>query len=204
MDNKQRIEQFEKMAHDDPDNELGHLTLGKAYIEAQRYEEAAASLKRALDLNPKLSKAYELVGGALDRAGQRELAVEFLTRGVQVADQRGDRKPREAMAQMLRDFGAEVPEAPAVAVRTGPDGGGGATGDGFRCSRCGRPDGKHDKAPFKGELGQRVLDNVCKSCFREWIGMGTKVINEMSLVMADPKSQETYDQHMIEFLQLEE
>jgi Fe-S cluster biosynthesis and repair protein YggX len=34
--------------------------------------------------------------------------------------------------------------------------------------------------------------------------MGTKVINELGLVMSNPESQATYDQYMIEFLQLED
>ncbi len=204
MDDDKRIEQFEKMAHDDPGNELGHFSLGKAYIEAGRHEEAAASLKRALDLNPNLSKAYELLGGALERIGQRETAVEVLTRGVRIADERGDRKPRDAMADMLRGFGAPVPalkQPDAAAAIAAPAG---EAEVGFRCRRCGRPDGKHDKPPFKGELGRKVHQTVCKPCFREWVAMGTKVINELGLVMADPKAQETYDQYMIEFLQLEE
>ena len=33
--------------------------------------------------------------------------------------------------------------------------------------------------------------------------MGTKVINELGLPLANPKAQEIYDQHMKEFLMLE-
>lgn len=204
-----RIQQFEKMAHDDPNNELGHFSLGKAYLEADRFEEAAASLKRALDLNPTLSKAYELIAVALDGAGQRETAVEFLTRGVEVADERGDRKPRDAMADMLRRWGRSVPAFKESAAGAGTAAraadAGRATGSatGFQCCRCGRPSGQLEKAPFKGDQGRRIYENVCQFCWREWIAMGTKVINELGLVMANPKDQATYDQYMFEFLQLE-
>ena len=34
--------------------------------------------------------------------------------------------------------------------------------------------------------------------------MGTKVINELGLVLREPECQTTYDQYMVEFLQLEE
>ncbi len=204
-----RIRQFEKMAQDDPNNELGHFSLGKAYLEAGRHAEAATSLKRALDLNPTMSKAYELIGTALDRAGQRELAIEMLTRGITVSDERGDRKPREAIAALLREFGAPVPEPKHAAASAGPSGSPGMAGDsqsaspdGFSCARCGRPSGKLEKPPFKGPLGQRILEQVCQPCWREWIGMGTKVINEMGLQLANRAHQDTYDQYMIEFLQL--
>jgi Fe-S cluster biosynthesis and repair protein YggX len=32
--------------------------------------------------------------------------------------------------------------------------------------------------------------------------MGTKVINELRLPLADPQAQKMYDQHMLEFLNL--
>lgn len=197
------------MAQDDPNNELGHFSLGKAYLEAGRNTEAAASLKRALDLNPTMSKAYELIGAALHRGGQRELAIEMLTRGIAVADERGDRKPREAIAALLREFGAPVPEPKSMATPHGRAGSAGISGgapspspDGFSCARCGRPSGKLEKAPFKGALGQQIHEQVCQTCWREWIGMGTKVINEMGLQLANRAHQDTYDQYMIEFLQL--
>ncbi|MCG3132097.1 MAG: Fe(2+)-trafficking protein [Phycisphaerae bacterium] len=202
--NDERIRQFEKMANDDPNNELAHMSLGKAYLEAERFVEAATSLKRALDLNPTLSKAYEMLGASLMRAGQKDMAVEVFTRGIHVADERGDRKPRDAMAALLREAGAAVPAFREEKARpAAPATGEGAAVPGFSCSRCGRPSGKMERPPFKGPLGQKILDHVCLTCWREWIPMGTKVINEMGLQLASRQHQDTYDQFMIEFLQLE-
>jgi Fe-S cluster biosynthesis and repair protein YggX len=200
-----RIEQFAKMAREDPDNELGHFSLGKACLEAGRFEEAAASLHRATTLNPRLSKAYQLLGEALEKSGRRTEAVEVLTQGVRTADEQGDRAPREAMAERLRGMGAAVPAfreaarppqpaAPTSALAT----------PGFRCSRCGRPSGQLPRPPFKGALGEKVLQRICATCWREWILMGTKVINELGLALSDPASQQVYDQYMVEFLQLED
>ena len=73
----------------------------------------------------------------------------------------------------------------------------------FSCIRCGRPDQQIEKAPFKGALGEKVHANVCKGCWQEWIGMGTKVINEMGLSLASPEAQTAYDQQMVEFLGLD-
>ncbi len=203
MDHERRIQQFKQMAEADPNNELGHFSLGKVYCEVGRYEDAAKSLSRALQLNPMLSKAYQLLAEAYDRAGRRQDAIDVLTRGVTVADDQGDRMPRDAMADMLKSWGAPVPTflAPAKAGReeaaTGP-----ATA-GFHCSRCGRPDDQLPKPPFKGPVGEKIYANVCRSCWREWIAMGTKVINELGLVLSTPIGQQTYDQYMMEFLQLE-
>lgn len=203
MDIQTKILQFEKMAHDDPNNELGHFSLGKAYLEAGRAGDAVRALLRAIDLNPSLSKAYELASQASEAAGDRGKAVELLKRGLTVADERGDRKPREAMAAILQDWGVEVPPPP-VAATPHPDAAAGDAVEGFTCSRCGSPHGKLDRPPFRGPLGQRIFDHICRSCWREWIPMGTKVINELGLQLADKRHQETYDQYMLEFLQLEQ
>ena len=39
-DLENRIAQFQKMANDDPDNELGHYRLGQLYMENKQFEEA--------------------------------------------------------------------------------------------------------------------------------------------------------------------
>ncbi len=77
-------------------------------------------------------------------------------------------------------------------------------GTGFSCSRCGRPNQQLEKTPFRGPLGEKVWNHICSVCWQEWIGMGTRVINELGLVLGSPAGQEVYDQHMVEFLQLEE
>jgi Fe-S cluster biosynthesis and repair protein YggX len=199
-----RIAQFQNMAAADPNNELGHFSLGKAYLEAGRFPEAVASFARALELNPSLSKAYHLCGEAAMKAGDTKKAVEVMARGVEVADELGDRMPRDAMAKLLNELGVAVPAfRSAPTGKTGTSAGaGGATG--FRCSRCGRPEGNLDRPPFKGTLGARIAANVCTSCWRDWIHMGTKVINELGLQMNTPEAQAAYDAHLVEFLQIED
>jgi len=203
MDDR-RIQQFKQMAEADPENELGHFSLGKAYLDAGRHADAIGPLSRALELNPKMSKGYQLLGDALNRSGDRKRATETVTRGVTIADRQGDRMPRDAMATMLREWNAPVPafqsadRPEAVAVEST------AATTGFQCSRCGRPGGQLPKLPFKGPLGERIFKHVCGTCWREWIGMGTKVINELGLVLSNKAGQDAYDQYMIEFLQLED
>ncbi len=199
-----RIQQFKQMAEADPDNELGHFSLGKIYLESGRFDDAIPPLSRATEPNPKLSKAYQLLGEAYEKAGAREKAVDVVTRGVTVADEQGDRVPRDAMAAMLTGWGAPVPGF-KVEARAAPEAqAGGATTPGFRCSRCGCPGGQLEKTPFKGPLGQTVLESVCSNCWREWVLTGTKVINELGLALSTAAGQEAYDQYMVEFLQLED
>lgn len=200
MDAQNRIEQFKKMAEADPENELGHFSLGSAYLEAGQLDVAVSSLTRALELNPKLSKVYQLLGEAYQKSGNRADAVEVVRRGTKVADAQGDRMPLDAMVAMLREWGETVPELgqPKVAedVADTSDGGN------FRCARCGSPKQQLPKPPFKGALGAKVLANTCDACWREWIQMGTKVINELGLALSTEEGQQSYDQYMVEFLQL--
>ncbi len=203
MDPEVRIQQFRQMADSDPENELGHFSLGKAYIEAGRFAEAAVSLQRVLELKPTFSKAYHLLGTALDAAGKRDDAVQTVTKGVTLADEQGDRMPRDAMADMLRAWGAAVPAFKEAAKSDAPMAEG-TSEEGFQCIRCGRPGGQLPKQPFRGPLGEKIHQHVCTSCWGEWIPMGTKVINELGLTLSTQAGQDSYDQYMIEFLQMEE
>jgi tetratricopeptide (TPR) repeat protein len=112
MADTSRIEQFRKMASDDPDNELGHFSLARAYLDAGMNAEAIGSLETVLRLNPNISKAYQLIGQALLKENRREEAIERLTQGVKVADDRGDVMPRTEMAKMLGELGVAAPEPP--------------------------------------------------------------------------------------------
>ena len=194
---QQRIEQFRKMAADDPSNELGHLSLGRELLKAGQAEEAVESFKRTLELNERFSKAYQLLGEALLKLDRPGDAATVLKRGVQVAAERGDRLPKEAMIQQLEAMGEEVPDVErARDIEVGE----GQVLD----SRSGQVGPRLPRPPFKGTLGQVIYDNVSATTWQEWIGMGTKVINELRLPMSDPKAQEMFDQHMIEFLNLRE
>ena len=76
MSEDPRITRFKQMVEADPDDELGHFSLGTAYLKADRLEEAAASLARVLELNPRMSKAYQLLGEAYEKDGRRDKAVD--------------------------------------------------------------------------------------------------------------------------------
>jgi Fe-S cluster biosynthesis and repair protein YggX len=53
-----------------------------------------------------------------------------------------------------------------------------------------------------GALGSQVLERICEPCWREWIAMSIKVINEYRLNLASEQGSQIYDAHMKEFLGL--
>jgi Fe-S cluster biosynthesis and repair protein YggX len=68
-----------------------------------------------------------------------------------------------------------------------------------KCIRLGREAEGLDRAPWPGELGQRIYDNVSKEAWREWIGEATKLLNETRLDPTSPAAQEFYGQKMQEY-----
>ena len=49
-----------------------------------------------------------------------------------------------------------------------------------------------DKPPIKGELGQRLFENVSKEGWKQWIAHSTMLINELRLDFNDPKAQQKW------------
>ena len=193
-----RIEQFRKMADADPDNELGHFSLGRAYFDAEMLPEAAASFERVIHLNPKLSKVYQLLATALLKMAKPDQAIERLTAGVKMADERGDLMPKNEMIRMLKELGAPVPQTKAVQAEQ-------PVGEGqVLDSRSGKIGSKLPHPPFSNKMGRFLQRHVSAESWREWIGMGTKVINEMRLPLSDPRAQKIFDDQMLEFLNLTE
>ena len=194
-----RIDQFRQMAEADPSNELGHFSLGRALADAGRHGEAVESYDRALAINPNLGKAYHLKAQSLLAQDQRDAAIDALTTGVTVAHERGEVLPKNDMLSMLRDLGAPEPELASSASAVEQVGEGQVLD-----RRTGRVGRRLPKPPLRGPLGQAIYDNVSAESWAEWIGMGTKVINELRLPMSDPQAQKMFDQHMVEFLNLKD
>jgi Fe-S cluster biosynthesis and repair protein YggX len=192
-----RIKRFTELTLADPSNELGFFSLGRAYVDAGKPAEAVPSLQRVIALNPGFSKAYALLGLAQRTCGDQPGAIETLTRGYRVAHDKGDLMPRNDMAMMLKEMGAPIPEIKVEELQAED-----AAAGKIKCSRCGRVAPKMPEAPFGGELGTQIHNTVCNPCFREWIGQGTKVINELRLNLTEKPAQDVYDQHMKEFLNL--
>lgn len=198
-----RIAQFRKMATDDPDNELGHFRLGQLLMEAGDFADAAKSFERTLELSPEFSKVFQLLGDCLIKLNQKEKAIEVLTRGWKVADERGDKMPRDAMANLLAKNGAPIPQTQAAVVDDGsPD-------TGFRCQRPGCMEGKRAKqlpaAPVPDAIGERIHKDVCAACWQLWFkDLSIKVINELRLDLSSEFGQNEYDRHMREFFGFDE
>ena len=61
--------------------------------------------------------------------------------------------------------------------------------DGLTCARCSKPGDQLKAPPFPTDLGGRIYDSVCITCWQEWLKEQTAIINHYGLNLLDPKSK---------------
>ena len=95
-----RIEYFERMLADNPDNPTGLLALANEYNKVDRYEDEAAVLERYVAVvgADDEGNAYLRLGDALQRIGRRDEARAAYEAGVSQAEKFG----HSGMAEDLR------------------------------------------------------------------------------------------------------
>src|SRR4029077_17431074 len=64
------------------------------------------------------------------------------------------------------------------------------------CVKLGRELPGLDRVPWKGELGQRIYDNVSKEAWRTWVEHSKMLMNEFRLNPLDPNSQKIIAEQM--------
>ncbi|MEO0813585.1 MAG: oxidative damage protection protein [Myxococcota bacterium] len=55
-------------------------------------------------------------------------------------------------------------------------------------------------APLKGELGERIYNEISEEAWKQWIAHSIMVINEFRLNPSEPKAQEILTQQAEQFL----
>lgn len=194
-----RIMQWENMTQADPENDMGWFSLGNAYKDAERAEDAERAYARTLELNPIMSRAAQLRAQVLIGLGREDEAVDLLTDGYKIAAERGDIMPQKAMGSLLEKLGKAIPEVQQASVPPEVE-----SGEAIIDRRTGRAGPRLPDPPMRGTLGQFIYDHYTLDTWREWIAMGTKVINELRLDFSNVDHQKTYDLHMMEWLGISE
>ena len=72
-------------------------------------------------------------------------------------------------------------------------------GEMVQCARLKREAEGLDRQPYPGELGKRILENVSKEAWQEWLRHQTMLINEYRLSPVDPKSRSFLEEQMEKF-----
>ena len=56
------------------------------------------------------------------------------------------------------------------------------------------------QAPYPGEMGERIYQNVSAEAWQSWLERLVMIVNEYQLNSADPGSLKTIEEHMIGYL----
>ena len=195
METADRIAQWKNMTQADPDNSMGWLSLGTAYKDADRDEEAVEALQKAIGIDEGLSRAYQLLGQVLIKLSRDDEAGQVLTQGYTIAAEHGDVMPQKAMGSLLEKIDQPVPQVESAAPAAVID-----DANTIIDRRTGQPGARLPDPPMRGPLGKFIFDHYSRDTWSEWIGMGTKVINELHLDFSNSEHQHVYDQHMMEWL----
>lgn len=93
-----RIEYFERMLADNPNNPTGLLALANEYNKVGRYEDEAAVLEHYVETHEDEGNAYMRLGEALQRIGRVDEARATYEKGIGQAEKFG----HSGMAEDLR------------------------------------------------------------------------------------------------------
>lgn len=68
-----------------------------------------------------------------------------------------------------------------------------------QCVKLGTEAEGLDFAPYPGDLGKRIYENVSKQGWESWVGHQTMLINEYRLTPVDPKARKFLEEEMEKF-----
>lgn len=196
MDPEARIQQFRKLIEQDPTSDMAYFSLGQALSQAGRFDEAGDAFKKCTELNPAMTKGFQLGGAAYMAAGKDDEAKELLLAGYTEATTRGDLMPKKAMGELLTQLGEAVPEV-EDAPSDEPTGS-------FKCQKTGRMGNQLPRPPFKNGVGKWIHENISRETFDEWIRLGTKIINELRLDLSRDDHDAVYDYGMRRFVGIDD
>lgn len=102
MEGPSVISNLEKLLSQGRESALLRYSLGNEYLKIREIWVAIFHLKRALDLDPKYSAAWKLLGMALAEGGVLNEALNTYRHGIEVAQQRGDQQAVKEMSVFAR------------------------------------------------------------------------------------------------------
>jgi Fe-S cluster biosynthesis and repair protein YggX len=59
----------------------------------------------------------------------------------------------------------------------------------IHCRRCGDDAPRMSRAPFKNEVGERIVAEICANCWKDWLQHQTLLINHYGLDPREPKAR---------------
>jgi Tfp pilus assembly protein PilF len=96
------IDTFISMLEKGNDNALLRYSLGNEYFKVGDFEQAIIHLEKAIEQNQSYSAAWKLYAKALSDNKQTEEAINAYTKGINVAEENGDKQAIKEMQVFLK------------------------------------------------------------------------------------------------------
>ena len=68
------------------------------------------------------------------------------------------------------------------------------------CTRCGQERDQLPFRPFQNEIGLRIFESICNTCWGEWLKTQQQLINHYALNVREPKAKQFLFANMEQFL----
>jgi Fe-S cluster biosynthesis and repair protein YggX len=68
------------------------------------------------------------------------------------------------------------------------------------CSKLDKEATGLSRAPYPGDIGQKILETISQEAWDMWLAHQTMLINEYRLSLIEPKTREFLEQEMLKFL----
>lgn len=107
MDTSEKIKQLESLVASDPEDADLYFLLGKALLDARRFDEAAQRLAEAALRKPDLAAIRRFWGEALRGKGDAAGARDVWTKGIMIAERTGDLQAGKEMKALMKKLNPE-------------------------------------------------------------------------------------------------
>jgi uncharacterized protein HemY len=99
-----REAEFKALIAEFPDSPMGHFSLGKLYLEGQRWVEAAAAFAEAVRLDASYAAAWVALGDAYNGAGKPAEAKAAWEKALETPHGRRDMSLQADLEERIRDL----------------------------------------------------------------------------------------------------
>ncbi len=103
-ENNRRELMFRQVLDLDDEDPVANFGLGEIYFKKEKFDQAKNFLEKAINKNPKLSKAYLLLGKSFERIENISKAKDIYNEGVKVASKQGDLNVANEMRKRLTNL----------------------------------------------------------------------------------------------------
>ncbi|HSE40403.1 MAG TPA: tetratricopeptide repeat protein [Acidobacteriota bacterium] len=104
---KSRLEQFKEFVELDPSDTFSRYALALEYMGVAQFDDAVSHLREVVKQDPTYSAAYFQAAIASRKNGSNDQAIEFLNRGIEAAEKKGDWHARDEMKAVLEEIQSE-------------------------------------------------------------------------------------------------